>query len=70
MDPVTMMLVTVLTTIANKLAEKAIIDPALEKGLEGFRDRLTKNYDQAVAAESLEKAMLSALEQMRTHERG
>ncbi len=34
---------------AEKLAEKGLVDPALEKGLEPFTAKLTSFYDKKIA---------------------
>ena len=51
--------------IANKLAEKALIDPALEKGLEPFKSWLTRGYDKAKAEQELREKIDAALGEMR-----
>lgn len=64
----TTLFATALIEIIKTLAEKAIIDPAFKKGLEGFQTRLTSNYDQAKAREEWVNAMLAALDEMRERE--
>jgi formylglycine-generating enzyme required for sulfatase activity len=71
MEPIsTALLVTTLFEITKTLAEKALVEPALKKGLSGFQERLTRDYDQAQAAQELDEAMTVALDEMRTKERG
>ena len=71
MDPLsTALLATTLFEITKTLAEKAILEPALKKGLEGFQERLTRDYDKTKAAQEWEQAMIAALDEMRTKERG
>jgi formylglycine-generating enzyme required for sulfatase activity len=48
---------------AKTLAEKAITDPALEKGLEPFKKWLTSGYDQAKAEAALRQDALAALDE-------
>ncbi|MCI0519696.1 MAG: NACHT domain-containing protein, partial [Chloroflexi bacterium] len=53
-----------LLAVANKLAEKAVIDPALEKGLEPFKAWLTRDYDRKKADAELRKAFAAAIKPM------
>ena len=59
------LLCTAFMKVAEKLAEKAIIDPALEKGFEPFTKWLTKDYDAAKSAQELRKKFDIALSLMR-----
>ena len=62
MDPIFLTgLSAALLAVANKLAEKAIIDPSLEKGLEPFTSWLTKGYDKAKSDKILYNSFISAL---------
>ena len=61
----TTLLGAALFEVAKKLAEKAIVEPALKKGLEGFQARLTHAYDQAKAHQEWVEAMMAALKEMR-----
>ena len=62
MDPLFISsLAAALWAIANKLAEKAVIDPALEKGLEPFRKWLTRGYDRAKSERALYDSFVHAL---------
>jgi hypothetical protein len=46
MEPLsTALLAAALFEAGKKLAEKAVVDPALEKGLESFKSWLTSGYD-------------------------
>ncbi len=66
MDPVTLALIAsslgpALVAVFTKLAEKGVIDPALEKGLEPFRNWLTRGYDGKKDEARLTKALQAAL---------
>ncbi len=66
MDPATLALIAsalgpALVTVFNKLAEKGVVEPALEKGLEPLRDLLTRGYDKKKDEAKLLKAMQAAL---------
>ncbi len=66
MDPATLALIVsalgpALVTVFTKLAEKGLVDPALEKGLEPFRNLLTRGYDQKKDEARLTKALQAAL---------
>ncbi|MBI3242718.1 MAG: SUMF1/EgtB/PvdO family nonheme iron enzyme [Chloroflexi bacterium] len=66
MDPATFALIAsapgpALVTVFTKLAEKGVIDPALEKGLEPFRDWLTGGYNVKKDEARLAKALQAAL---------
>jgi formylglycine-generating enzyme required for sulfatase activity len=66
----TVLFATALFEVVKILAEKAVVEPALKKGLEGFQARLTREYDQAKAREEWIEAMLAALKEMREKEGG
>jgi formylglycine-generating enzyme required for sulfatase activity len=53
-----------LIAIANKLAEKAIVDPALESGLAPFSKWLTGGLKKAKAEKDLQAAFISAFKKM------
>jgi formylglycine-generating enzyme required for sulfatase activity len=66
MDPATLALIVsalgpALVAVFTKLAEKGAIDPALEKGLEPFRNLLTRGYDKRKDEARLTKALQAAL---------
>jgi formylglycine-generating enzyme required for sulfatase activity len=66
MDPATLALIAsalgpALVAVLAKLAEKGLVDPALEKGLEPFRDWLTRGYDGKKDEARLAKALQAAL---------
>jgi hypothetical protein len=66
MEPIsTALLATALFTVAEKLAEKAIVEPALKSGLEPFQKWLTSGYDRAKAEEELRQATQIALEEFK-----
>ena len=58
----TFLLVNALLEVAKKLADKALVDPALEKGLTPFTRWLTQGVDQAEAEQTLFHAFQSGLE--------
>ena len=61
MDPATLaLLASELITVLTKLLEKGVVDPALEKGLEPLRQRLTRPYDKAKDEAALRKAVEAA----------
>lgn len=65
MDPITMTLFSAaLFEVGKKLAEKGIVDPALEKGLEPFKSWLTKGYDNRKADVDLQKAFSDAIKEL------
>ncbi len=64
MDPITISLGIGLYEAFKKVAEKALIDPSLEKGLEPFKQWLTKGYDQQKDAEELNNSLLAALDDL------
>ena len=58
MEPLTTtLLATALFEAGKKLAEKGVIDPALEKGLETFKGWLTSGYDAKKADAELRKSL-------------
>lgn len=62
MDPVTLMAIGLgLYKTLEKLLEKGVIDPALEKGLAPLRKWLTRGYDQKQAEAELLKPVQAAL---------
>lgn len=67
MEPIsTALLAIALFETGKKLAEKAIIDPALEKGLEPFKKWLTSSYDTKKAEEELRSVLLYAWDELQT----
>ncbi len=54
-----------LITVINKLAEKAVVEPALEKGFEPFKEWFTGGYDQAKVDAELQQTLLLALDDLR-----
>jgi predicted NACHT family NTPase/formylglycine-generating enzyme required for sulfatase activity len=60
----TALLATALFEVTKKLAEKGIIDPALEKGLEPFRNKLTGFYDSKRSDEDLRKVFTDVIQKM------
>ncbi len=58
------------TEVVKILANKAIVEPALKKGLEVFQARLTRDYDQAKAQDEWVNATLAALDEMRANDSG
>lgn len=62
MDPITLVAIGLgLYKALEKLLEKGVIDPALEKGLEPLRKRLTRGYDRKQAEAELLKPVQAAL---------
>ena len=57
----TALLAIALLEVAKKLAEKGIIDPALEAGLEPFKQKLTGFYRAKKSEQELHAAFLVAL---------
>lgn len=55
-----------LIAVASKLAEKGVIDPALESGLEPFRKWLTGGYKKKNAERALQTAFKGALKKLDT----
>jgi len=53
-----------LIAVANKLAEKGVIDPALESGFEPFRKWLTGGYQKKKAENELQKAFTEAIKKL------
>ncbi|MFZ5909497.1 MAG: hypothetical protein ACOYYU_05730, partial [Chloroflexota bacterium] len=60
----TALLAMALFEIARKLAEKGVVDPALEKGLDGFKKWLTGGYDSKKADAELRKAFSVAIKEI------
>lgn len=52
-----------LIAVFNKLLDKAVVDPALDHGLEPFRKWLTRGYVEARDEAALRKALLAALDE-------
>lgn len=62
MDPlITVALGTALWKVAEKLGEKALVDPGLDKGLEPFKSWLTGKYDRRKAEDAIRTAVDAAL---------
>jgi len=62
MEPIsTALLATALFEAGKKLAEKGLVDPALEKGLETFKSWLTSGYDAKKADADLLKAFSTVI---------
>ncbi len=53
-----------LVAAAGKLAEKALVDPALETGLAPVSKWVTRGYDEKQDAEELRQAVLGALDEL------
>ena len=53
-----------LIAVANKLAEKGIIDPALESGFEPFRKWLTGGYEKKKAEKALQNSFIVAIKKL------
>jgi len=53
-----------LIAVANKLAEKGIVDPALESGLEPFKKWLTGGYEKKKAEKVLQKSFAEAIKKL------
>ena len=53
-----------LITVATKLAEKGVIDPALEGGLEPFKKWLTGGYEKKKAEKALQKSFTEAVKKL------
>lgn len=53
-----------LITVATKLAEKGIVDPALESGLEPFKKWLTGGYNKKKAEKALQKSFTEAIKKL------
>lgn len=51
-------------TVATKLAEKGVIDPALESGLEPFRKWLTGGYEAKKAEKALQKSFTQVIKKL------
>lgn len=64
----TSLFASALIEVIKVLAQKAIVEPALKKGLESFQARLTRDYDQVKAHEEWVNAMMAALDEMREKE--
>jgi len=62
-------LASALITVATKLAEKGVIDPALESGFEPFRKWLTGGYQSKKAEKSLQKAFTDAIKKLDSQNR-
>ncbi len=56
---------TAIPKVLEKLGEKAVVDPALEKGFEPFRNWFTRRYDEAKANRELHAALMAALDDLR-----
>ncbi|HPH98423.1 MAG TPA: SUMF1/EgtB/PvdO family nonheme iron enzyme [Anaerolineaceae bacterium] len=54
-----------LMEVASVLAKKAVVDPALAKGLESFQKWLTRDYDKSKAAQELRDQVNRALGEIR-----
>lgn len=64
MEPFSTVLFTAALYEAGKtIAEKGIVDPALEKGLEPLRNWLTKNYDAKKADKDLRSAFAESIKE-------
>ncbi len=62
MDPILISLLgSALFGVASKLAEKGVVDPALESGLEPFKKWLTAGYQKKKAEKALQEAFEAAL---------
>ena len=65
MDPITISLLGMgLYKAFEKVAEKTVIDPALEKGLEPFKQWLTRGYDEKKDALALQAILAAALDDL------
>jgi formylglycine-generating enzyme required for sulfatase activity len=53
-----------LIAVATKLAEKGMVDPALESGLEPFKKWLTSGYEKKKAEKALQKAFTEAIKKL------
>lgn len=60
----TALLAAALIEVAKKLAEKAVIDPALESGLEPFKKKLTSFYTAKKLEKELQEAFTGAIQQL------
>ena len=60
----TALLAAALVKVAEKLAEKGLIDPALEKGLEPFKAKLTGFYQAKKAEKELQTAFMGAIQKI------
>ncbi len=60
----TALFATALFEVIKTLAEKAVVEPALKKGLEDVQARLTQPHDLAKAQEEWVDAMQAALQEM------
>ena len=64
------MLAAALVDVVTVLATKAIVEPSLKKGLEGFQKKLTGDYDKAKADQEMQDAIGSALDDFGKYEKG
>jgi len=60
----TALLATALFEAGKKLAEKAVVDPALEKGLENFKSWLTSGYDAKKADSELRNTFAAVIAEL------